>query len=286
MKILPNFIIPFSLCGLLFISCSTSEVVDEEVEFIFEIRAARELDQIVGVMEEDDPNLDPDFNWLEPGTHPVYASEESFGATEKALISLPYYDGQSVLNVPGKEDKPEDGWVLLAKDFGTEARARKGLPFFALYNTQSGLLRFMFMNLFAYEMSEARVSLGFLDPEKSGRLLHGMDERENFPENVEYDPYFEPIAVTEFDKTGGWGVADFELQFDPELHKEAILDFNIFFADVWITRYTDEDTGELVEEITKEEVEKYQHIRLSVFDDTWLNDGTTYKNLYSGDLGI
>jgi hypothetical protein len=237
-------------------------------------------------MEEDDPNLDPNFNWIEPGLHWVYASEENFAPTEGARISLPYYDGQSILNSPGNEDKPEDGWVLLAKDFGTEDRSRKGLPFFALYNTQSGLLRFMFYNLFAYRMSEARVTLGFLDPEKSGRLLHGMDERENFPDHIEYDPYFEATRITELDVTGGWGVADFELQFDPELDKEAILDFNIFFADVWITRYTDEDTGELVEVIAREEIEKYQHIRLSVFDDTWLNDGTTYKNLYSGALGI
>jgi hypothetical protein len=144
----------------------------------------------------------------------------------------------------------------------------------------------MFVNIFAYGMSEARVTLGFLDPEKSGRLLHGMDERENFPDHVEYDPYFEPTRITEFDKTGGWGVADFELQLDPELHKETILDFNIFFVSIWTTRSVDEETGEVVETITKEESEKYQHIRLSVFDETWLNDGTTYKNLYSGSLGI
>jgi hypothetical protein len=279
----------FFLGLILFVSCSTSDELTEEdieEEIIFEPREARELDQIVSVLEEDDDNLDPNFNWIDPRLHWVYANKESFDPTDGARISMPYYDGQSVLNRPGREDKPEDGWVLVAKDFGTEERARKGLPFFALYNTESGLFRFMFYNLFAYRMSEARVTLGFLDPKKSGGLLHGMDERENLPDHVKYDRYFEATAITKFDVTGGWGVANFELQFDPELHRETILDFNIFFATTWITTSQDEDTGEVIETITKEEVEKYQHVRLSVFDESWLNDGTTYKNLYSGSLGI
>jgi hypothetical protein len=277
-----------SIVTLFLVSCSTSDdFIEEELveEIIFEPRPARELDQIVRVMEEGDPNLDPDFDWVEPRNLWVYAREESFAVTDGALITLPYYDGQSILNSPSKIDKPEDGWVLMAKDFGTESSSRKGLPFFALYNTESGIMRFMFLNLFAYRMSEARVTLGYLDPEKSGRLLDGMDTRINRPDHVEYDPYFEVTRNTKFDQTGGWGVVDFELQFDPELHKETILDFNIFFVLIWTTYGLNEETGEKEVISVREDVEKYQHVRLSLFDDTWLNDGTTYKNLYSGALG-
>lgn len=283
---LSNYFIFLGILSL--VSCSTpDDIMEEEIECepISE-RSARELDQIVGVMEEDDPNLDPDFDWVEPRNIPIYVNEESFAATDQGLIRLPYYDGQSILNSPSKIDYPEDGWILMAKDFGTEKRSRKGLPFFALYNTESGVLRFMFQNAFAYGMSEARVTLGFLDPEKSGSLLHGMDERISCPDEGEYNPYFEATRNARFDKTGGWGVVDFELQFDPELHKETILDFNIFFVVISTTTGKNEETGEIEVIEVKEEIEKYQHIRLSVFEDYWLNDGTTYKNLYTGDLGI
>ena len=267
---------------LITVSCTLNNE-SQEKEFSLIERPARELDEIVRIMEEDDADLQADFDWVTPAYHMVYAQENSFNPTEGALIRLPYYDGQSDLSGPDFIDYPEDGWVLMSKDFGIAESARKGLPFFSLYNTESGILRFMFLNVFGYGMSQARVSLGFLDPNKSGSLLHGMDTVE-LPNHIPFNPYFEASRDTDLQMTGGWGVVDFELQFDPNLNREAILDFNIYFVTITKNTAIDESTGEVVINVS-EEKEKYQHIRLSIFDDTWLNDGTTYKNLYKGPLG-
>lgn len=313
-------------------------------------------------MDSNDPNLDPNFKWYEPGVTCVYARETDKNTTNCRYISMPWFDGQSSLNQPGREDMlPEDGWNLIARDFGSADRTRQGVPFIILYNKYRGQLRLMYYNLYGERASHSKVTLSFENPNESAPYLTPMDPNIENKTVTTYNPNLKLSQLTEFDQTGGWAVADFHLGYVPSNYnnRNAILKFDLQLVNWTNTNGTEEsETSGYMEsaaggsntfvkifedgakfaagwakitglpfsgystavnavkgafglvdyfvggknkstqkqsiqlstttnvDLTSEEVSGYGTILLSLFDDSWDNDGQTYKNLYSGNLGL
>lgn len=88
-----------------------------------------------------DPNLDPNWNW-ESSTWVVRFS--SINGTVSSPISIvnPFFNDPIYGNAdPSKIDmRAADGWILVARDFGTPTSAPR-IPYILLYNRYRGLLR-------------------------------------------------------------------------------------------------------------------------------------------------
>lgn len=98
-----------------------------------------------------DPNRDPHWDWTEDVPYRLYIR-----ALDDVTGPLPYFDPEGLafhdLNAGGAalDMYPADGWMLVARDFGTEAR-EVAVPYFILYNKYRGILRLFFYNTIIHE---------------------------------------------------------------------------------------------------------------------------------------
>ncbi len=102
---------------------------------------------------QSDPNADPNWDWrngdIESLVYPIsqyriYKIADN-GNTVPLYISAPWSQYNAVDQLD--DNKPEDGWVLVSRDFGTPLRGVLGAdgvtqkPYFALYNRYTSMLR-------------------------------------------------------------------------------------------------------------------------------------------------
>jgi hypothetical protein len=179
----------------------------------------------------DDPNFDPDWDWTLNEPQNLFASTQN-GLQLFENVSLPYYaDSGPAANdfnsdVSGVRDiLPQDGWVLLFRDFGTPERGI-AFPRFILYNRFRGLLRLFYFNphfpaVFTYGVvtlqkqsgSDAFGLLTFLDEENSTLSDFDPERKEVFMGRLE------PVT---------WNYADFlVVGYDPNLPDDARFEFEI-----------------------------------------------------------
>ena len=124
---------------------------------------------------------------------------------------------------------PDDGWVLVYRDFGTASGA-PSQPFFVLYNKYRGILRYMFYNAQNISYTYYRAELSFVEPQFSGALMTFSDDENAFLND--YDPnnalnFMGKVAV--FD---GWGYADFQLfGYDPTMDLNSRMRLQIWGID-------------------------------------------------------
>jgi len=188
----------------------------------------------IRAMAKDDPNLDPAWDWRPDLPQPLYSSVNG-GAVERHWARLPHHTPGSVLNgLQALDFEPEDGWVLVHRDFGTQAEAQP-FPFFTLYNQYRGLFRVMLFNAAHREGSYFLGELSFLDGERyaSGRaaLFTFADPDPGLSRMYlnQYDPKLTLTAFSNMTAYGSWAVFDFPLVgFDPGLPgKDPILVFKL-----------------------------------------------------------
>lgn len=179
----------------------------------------------------DDPNFDPDWDWTIDEPHDLFALTKT-GVQAFENVRLPYFsDNGPAANdfnsdVPGVRDiLPEDGWVLLFRDFGTPDRGAV-FPRFILYNRFRGLLRLFYFNpyfpeAFTYGVvtlqrqsaSKPFGLLTFTDLVNATLSDFDPDQKERFVGRLE------PIT---------WNYADFMVVgFEPNLPDDARFEFEV-----------------------------------------------------------
>ena len=88
-----------------------------------------------------DPNLDPNWNW-ENDEWIVYLSDISGRVSSPLSYVNPFFNDPVYGDaIPSRRDlSAADGWMLVARDFGTPTKAPR-VPYILLYNRYRGLLR-------------------------------------------------------------------------------------------------------------------------------------------------
>ena len=105
-------------------------------------------------MTDSDPNRDSNWRWYEyqGEGYDLYAASGTSGNGIITYLNkqLPFFSPNSPAGVklynPDTQNAdmyPEDGWVLLKRDFGTPGNAPL-MPYFFLYNKARGILRYVF----------------------------------------------------------------------------------------------------------------------------------------------
>ncbi|MDY0083780.1 MAG: hypothetical protein RBR74_11415, partial [Ignavibacteriaceae bacterium] len=98
-----------------------------------------------------DPNNDPNWDWRASTTFTVYPQALGYVVN----TTSPFYQGG--ISEAVFDNKPEDGWVLVKRDFGMSGR-NAPVPYFALYNKYEGILR-----VFPYVVMNGAYTKGFIN---------------------------------------------------------------------------------------------------------------------------
>jgi hypothetical protein len=156
-----------------------------------------------------DPNLNASWNW-EGSEWPVFFTSIS-GTIGTASTVNPFYNDQIFGNAdPTKMDmRAADGWMLVARDFGT-ATAAPRQPWIMLYNRFRGILRACVLRTSDLLTSDQNLSLLFDNTVVAPQLFRFTGETEQ-------------LAKT---KTGSlqWMVGEFNLQgYDAVINQQARL---------------------------------------------------------------
>ncbi len=160
-------------------------------------------------------------------------------------VQMPWYSPESPAYWDFGEDiekldiSPDDGWELLAKDFGCDARADSQLPlspFFALYNRARGLIRLFYF--FYNEGSGIPYSIGKVSLEYSdGNSAHLSFENNEYSTLEDYndqeDYSNQSITVITKLQDTNWNYADFVVAgYDPYLQSDANFKFTMNAVEV------------------------------------------------------
>jgi hypothetical protein len=185
-------------------------------------------------MAPDDPNLDPGWTWWSPDPCEVFSAFRD-AAVERHHPRLPYFTAGNVLNGTGDPDAfPEDGWMLVHRDFGVPGEAQP-FPFFTLYNRYRGVFRVMLYNAAnregSYFLGELSLLGGARHPEAGAALFTFSD---NTPDHAHSylgspNPGTVLTACSPMTAYGAWAVFDFPLVgYDPELkERDPVLAFRV-----------------------------------------------------------
>ena len=104
------------------------------------------------IYSQSDPNNDPNWDWRASSTFTVYP--QALGSIQVNTTS-PFLQGG--ISEAVFDNRPEDGWVLVMRDFGTTSRGAS-VPYFTLYNKYQGLLR-----VFPYVVMNGAYTKGFIN---------------------------------------------------------------------------------------------------------------------------
>lgn len=188
------------------------------------------------ISDPNDQNLSS-WNWANQNTALIYFLPKINGALSPSYeVSLPWTIQNNPVNNNFEQDyKPEFGWVLYLKDFGTPERPAQ-TPFFALYNKYSGVLRFFVYNYRVKHLSESSKThyvgiLGFLNPNshKNGLLSFYANPRNSVVDSI--DASVKQIVATQKNKDDTWLNFDYTLTaFNPNSITSPINELDISFT--------------------------------------------------------
>ena len=155
-----------------------------------------------------DPNLDPNWNW-ESSAWIVHFSNIDGTISSPINIVNPFFNDLIYGNAdPSKIDmRAADGWMLVARDFGTPASAPR-IPYILLYNRYRGLLRVCAFKTLEIGESFQSTTLSF-------------DNSTTAPPLFRFTGETEQIATTESGNQE-WMVTEFNLQgYSVSINQEA-----------------------------------------------------------------
>ncbi|WP_194977080.1 hypothetical protein [Aquiflexum lacus] len=118
-------------------------VIEEDDTVILKETVYREALVWPAFSETTDPNLDTSWSWTEGFYLDVFSYVQSIGDSSK--ITFPWYTQGNPMNINNPDMKPEDGWQFAFRDFGNSSRIVP-MPYFALYNSRTGVLKVFIYN--------------------------------------------------------------------------------------------------------------------------------------------
>ncbi|EIM75587.1 hypothetical protein A3SI_13153 [Nitritalea halalkaliphila LW7] len=163
------------------------------------------------ILEVNDPNSDPSWDWTEVGNWNLFVRPATPGQNAiQVQTTSPFFEQGNPLNTVNKDMYPEDGWVLVARDFGTPNNPVQ-TPFYALYNKYQGRFRILFYTNELGASGMVRVGLALNSSGTPKSFLSFNDFSENGPFLDVANPDLSLSAITGVQVTGGWGSVDFNL---------------------------------------------------------------------------
>lgn len=184
-------------------------------------------------MAATDPNRDPNWDFWINRPYTFYYNKD--GQIKPMLPNydrLPYYiQGHATsANDPTNPDVfPEDGWMLVIRDFGTPTAA-PAFPYFALYNKYRGIMRFFFLNTYNLANSQYATSVQLFNPsleQYRSALLTFPAESKCFLKD--YDSAQQIYTLSNM-TLNGWSHYDFVLSgYDPTLITTTSIDSPGFY---------------------------------------------------------
>lgn len=173
-----------------------------------------------------DVNRDADWDWTQNVPYTLhYQAQEG---PEPVTVDLPYFTNEGPAGVDleiNGDFRREDGWVLLYRDFGTEARPAT-LPMFLLYNKYRGVLRLFYFN--TLDEAPNSFATGVItqgSPDRAAALLT-YGQRDYFLNS--YDKTL-AVSTTHEIEPMVWNYVDFAIiGYDPRLPTDAALDITLF----------------------------------------------------------
>lgn len=234
----------------------------------------------VRLMKEGDPNLDPKWDWTVRTPYQVYASKGS--SIDRHDPWSPYYTaGNPLMKASDPDHFPEDGWVLVHRDFGTPESAQP-FPLYTLYNKYRGIFRVMLFNAMAREEAYYVGEISFLgggskDESATGLIAFNDDKR---PFLKDFDPTLKVVATSYMRALGDWAVFDFPfIGYDPTLYKkDPILTFTL--SAIEKAKITTEAKGdmELWQSISRNEVRSGFSMNATELYSDCMNTVNTYDD--------
>lgn len=182
----------------------------------------------------------------------------------KINISSPFHTQASASEdissiIKAKDYLPEQGWVLLAKEFGSPAQPiASQYPYFILYNKFRGIVRLFLMNSNEFQHKNALVTLSWLSDDKTSLLTnHNIYSFANDKYNSDASPTDKGLNYVQ--DCYAWLVSDFVVTFDnntdPNNEKNYLLKFEIFFdiqADIEVSGLANKSSSIAGMEIDKD----------------------------------
>lgn len=161
------------------------------------------------------------WKWYEykPEGYTIYANSSTSSNPIKTFteVQLPFFEAKGPaakalyrLNSNDVDMFPEDGWILLAVNFGTATNA-PSLPYYLLYNKATSTLRYVFFYTFNEAYTYAIVKLEQGSGVKTS-IFTAMDSDNCFVEKFDKDKSL--ITVTDI-ALNEWCYADFVISYDP-----------------------------------------------------------------------
>ena len=167
-----------------------------------------------------DSNLDPSWKWHDQQYNVFY----THGSVIEEPAYTPFYNAGTIVAYDDQHE--EDGWMLVARDFGispleaSQLNIRQDgptLPFFVLYNKYTGKLRvFIYNPSTELEYSHHAVTLSLVNPDANPPVnpallaFNNNDSTQVFVDDGHYDPNLTVTVLTDATKRA-WSIADFNL---------------------------------------------------------------------------
>lgn len=188
-----------------------------------------------------DPNIDPNWDWINgdypaapyPSTQYKMYIEVATGVIQALPRNAPWGQGNAWVGL--QDMKKEDGWVIVARDFGTPWRPifamdQQGSPYFVLYNKFKGIMRFFILVRTNQELTSGAIELRFNNDNvhKTATLTH-LKPRAYASDKVQIvkDNLGSALSTV---MNSNWSWADFPMAYDPTIvasENGAWLDFRI-----------------------------------------------------------
>ncbi|UJP65810.1 hypothetical protein [Mongoliitalea daihaiensis] len=237
MKDLTKYI--FFILSLTFFACAeiddyeTTKQLEKELienQEIFSIQSLDSADLTARVFPINDPNRNSNWQWYSSTMQTMWTSN-SGGLGVIRQKQLPYFQASDIATDASQRDMlPNDGWVLVARDFGfNENHPVEGDPWFLVYNRRRGLLRLCLFNAFGSQYVFQSVRLGLHNNVFTSSGLFTLTS-ENFQQGVLTNlvPNQVRESISNMAEQGGWSVHDFYLGFDPNFNSNTIFDFKVY----------------------------------------------------------
>ncbi|MBD3223194.1 MAG: T9SS type A sorting domain-containing protein [Caldithrix sp.] len=168
------------------------------------------------------------WDWTDPNSYPEYF----YISGEQPVLSVfPFTDANLGVIVEKDDYQPEDGWVLLYKDFGTQDFPVK-MPYMVLYHEYTGMMR-VYIFLVCPE-SYTRISIQtYFEMNGSANLAFAVSPASALDKKSEY----ENNAIIGYvqGSNGHWIYQDIPIAYEPEIGS---LEHISFIFDTWGLRNT------------------------------------------------
>lgn len=179
-----------------------------------------------------DPNADPNWDWRngddqnQPYPASVYTmyKENGDGTITGVYRSAPWNQWNSWDGLD--DNRKEDGWVLLCRDFGTPFRAVLGgegitdRPYFMIYNKYSSVLRVFILVNANDDYTTGGITVKFVSYNKTATLTN-LKGRAYAADKIDIVGQYSGTGLTTYVGDEMWVWAEYPLAYDPNMIKSS-----------------------------------------------------------------